>query len=577
MSLEDFVYFLALAADFDGTIAQNGVVDDATFEALRNLKESGRRLILVTGRQFGELADTFPEYGVFDRVVAENGAVVYDPATKQKTLVCQAPSPAFVAALKARQIEPLSVGDCIVATWEPNEKAVLEIIREQGLGLQISFNKGAVMVLPSGVNKATGLKSALDDLELSPHNVMAVGDAENDFPFLRMCGCAVAVANALPSVKKAADVVLDKPRGDGVRDLVDRICREDSAIAPRTKRAIRVGQDRDGGAITIDPEEGCALIAGSSGIGKSTLATALTERMHEAEFQFCVFDPEGDYDDLDHAVSVGGVKEPPNRAQLLKLLHKVDANVVVNTQAITVEDRPPFFAKLFPHFSSLRAETGRPHWLLIDEAHHLLPLRREGLERVLPNDLRAAILITVHPEAVAVEILNSVRTVFALGEGAGVISGFSRAIGATPPASFPAFDPEEEVLAYTVRDGRVTPVIPDRPKRMQKRHSRKYAEGQLGEDRSFFFRGPDNALNLRAQNLMIFLQMADGVDDRTWEFHRQGAHYSEWFRTAIKDKGLAEEAAAIERDASLDHKESRRRIRDAVLARYTGPAKSDEH
>ncbi|MBT3071795.1 HAD family hydrolase [Rhodomicrobium sp. Az07] len=572
------MYFLALAADFDGTIARNGFVDDATSEALKSLKESGRRLILVTGRQLGELADTFLGYGVFDRIVAENGAVVHDPTAKQTTLVCQSPLPGFVAALKARHIEPLSIGDCIVATWEPNEKAVLEIIREQGLGLQISFNKGAVMVLPSGVNKATGLKRALDDLELSPHNVVAVGDAENDFPFLRMCGCAVAVANALPSVKEAADVVLDKPRGDGVRNLVDRICRDDAAIAPGTKRAIRVGQDRDGRAFTIDPEEGCALVAGSSGIGKSTLATALTERMQEAEFQFCVFDPEGDYDDLDHAVSVGGIKEPPNRAQLLKLLHKVDANVVVNTQAISVEDRPPFFAKLFPHFSSLRAETGRPHWLLIDEAHHLLPQRREGLERVLPNDLRAAILITVHPEAVAVEVLDSVKTVFALGEGAAdVISCFSRAIGAAPPASFPAFDPEEEVLAYSVRDGRVTPVIPDRPKHMQKRHSRKYAEGQLGEDRSFWFRGPDNALNLRAQNLTIFLQMADGVDDRTWEFHRRAGHYSEWFRTAIKDKGLADEAAGIEQDASFDPRESRSGIREAVLARYTAPVKSDEH
>ena len=55
------------------------------------------------------------------------------------------------------------------------------------------------------------------------------------------------------------------------------------------------------------------------------------------------------------------------------------------------------------------------------------------------------------------------------------------------------------------------------------RHTRKYAEGELGEDKSFYFRGPDNALNLRAQNLTIFLQMADGVDDQTWRHHLESA------------------------------------------------------
>ena len=97
---------------------------------------------------------------------------------------------------------------------------------------------------------------------------------------------------------------------------------------------------------------------------------------------------------------------------------------------------------------------------------------------------------------------------------------------------------------------RVRAVKADRPRQAHKRHTRKYAEGELGEDRSFYFRGPDNALNLRAQNLMLFLQIAEGVDDRTWEHHLRAAHYSEWFRDVIKDSELAREAAEIEGDAS---------------------------
>jgi HAD superfamily hydrolase (TIGR01484 family) len=62
------------------------------------------------------------------------------------------------------------------------------------------------MVLPSGVNKGTGVRAALDELKVSPHDVVAVGDAENDHPFLTLAACSVAVANALPSVKHRVDV-----------------------------------------------------------------------------------------------------------------------------------------------------------------------------------------------------------------------------------------------------------------------------------------------------------------------------------------------------------------------------------
>jgi hypothetical protein len=56
------------------------------------------------------------------------------------------------------------------------------------------------------------------------------------------------------------------------------------------------------------------------------------------------------------------------------------------------------------------------------------------------------------------------------------------------------------------------------PRQQLQRHKRKYTEGELGPDRSFYFRGPENSLNLRAQNLMVFLQIADGVDDVTWMY-----------------------------------------------------------
>ncbi len=568
------MYILALAADYDGTIAHHGVVDAPTCVALERLRESGRRLILVTGRDLPDLKRAFPQIGLFDRVVAENGALLYDPATGQERTIAPPPPSQFVEALRQRNVLPLSVGRSIVATWEPNGATVLEVIRDLGLELQIIFNKGAVMVLPPGVNKASGLAAALRELELSTPNVVGVGDAENDHAFLRSCACAAAVANALPAVKDDADIRLAGDHGTGVIELIDMISRDDALIIPSQRYALLVGTDREGRPICLEPYHGSVLIAGSSGIGKSTLATALTERIIEKSLEFCIFDPEGDYGDLEHAVSIGDAKTSPNSETAIKLLLELTANVVINTQALGVQERPAFFAKLLPQISSLRARTGRPHWLIIDEAHHLLAAPRDDVSQMLPETMPAAIFVTVHPDAVSPEALQAVNFVLALGDSAAeTIAVFCRAIGIAPPPDAAA--PEEDEILFWERSSRAAPIPVKaiRPRQSRNRHLRKYAEGELDEDISFYFRGPDNRLNLRAQNLALFGQIAKGVDEDTWEYHRRAGDYSRWFRNVIKDTELAGLTAAIESDTSLDAAASREQILAEVSRRYTKPAR----
>lgn len=571
------MYFLAVATDYDGTIAHNGSVDAETVAALNRCKEGGRRLILVTGRELPSLKKAFSEIKLFDRVVAENGALIYDPSTEEERVIAAAPPAIFVERLKERNVEPISVGNSIVATWEPHQTTVLEVIRELGLELQIIFNKGAVMVLPPGMNKAAGLEAALLELEISPHNVVGVGDAENDHSFMHACGCAAAVANALPMVKEAADVRLAGDHGAGVIELIERLSREDARMVPPERHGIRLGIDRAGEEVYIEPYRGGVLIAGSSGIGKSTLATALIERMAEKRFGFCVFDPEGDYTELENAISVGNAKAPPNVDEGLKLLRKAEGNVVINTQSLAIADRPAFFAKLLPKIAELRGRTGRPHWLIIDEAHHLLPASRENIAPMLPEALPSVIFITVHPEAVSVEALRTVEVVIALGaKAADVIAEFCGLIGVAAPEGISPSE-DDEVLVWQRSTGpQVRGVKAERPLQAHRRHTRKYAEGELGADRSFYFRGPDNALNLRAQNLILFLQIADGVDDETWEHHLRAGHYSEWFRDVIKDTELSQATAEVEEDASLGAAETRKRISEAVTRRYTAPSKGSE-
>jgi HAD superfamily hydrolase (TIGR01484 family) len=221
------MFFRALATDYDGTIAHDGVLDSVTISALERLRYSGRETIMVTGRELDELIEVCPRLDLFKLIVAENGALLYDPESKEETLLAEPPSAELVERLRAAKVPDVSVGRSIIATWEPYEVEVLEAIRDLGLELQIIFNKGAVMVLPSSVNKATGLAAALQRLGIEARNVVGVGDAENDHAFIKTCGCAVAVANAIPALMKEVDLVTDGERGAGVAELIDRMIATD--------------------------------------------------------------------------------------------------------------------------------------------------------------------------------------------------------------------------------------------------------------------------------------------------------------------------------------------------------------
>jgi hydroxymethylpyrimidine pyrophosphatase-like HAD family hydrolase len=229
--------YFCLICDYDGTIARDGRCAPSTVEGLRRVRASGRKLILATGRQLAELQEAFPEYAVFDRIVAENGAVLYRPATGESKALTDPAAAEFVDELRRRGVHPLSVGQCIVATWHPFASTVLAVIRDMGLELQVILNKDAVMVLPPGVNKASGVQVALNELRLSPHNTVGVGDAENDDEFLAMCEFGVAVANALPALKERADLVTAGSHGAGVEELIEKLLLEDLAsLTPRLKR-----------------------------------------------------------------------------------------------------------------------------------------------------------------------------------------------------------------------------------------------------------------------------------------------------------------------------------------------------
>ncbi len=530
--------------------------------------------------------------------MAENGALLYRPSTREEHALAPPPDEKFVEELRRRQVGPISVGRTIVATWEPHEKAVFEAIHDLGLELQVVFNKGAVMVLPAGVNKASGLSAALKLMGFSAHNACAVGDAENDHAFLRLCECAAAVANALPPVKEIADVVTNGDHGAGVAELIDEMIRSDLSgrderlarhhlvIGTRAAdKAAEKGSDplnargqtrvpqRENVPVKIPSYGPGLLIAGPSASGKSTVATGFMEGLVEQKYQFCVMDPEGDYESFEGCLALGGPQRPPAVDEVLRALENPETNVVVSMTGMAIGHRPPFFLELLPALLKMRARTGRPHWLILDEAHHVMPAAWKPPEGLLPQVWHNFVLITVHPELLSPDLLGRVDTLLAVGKDAGqTVNYFASAVGLAPPLSESVALAQGEVLFWRRQGEPPAKLLARATVSDRRRHRRKYAEGSLPPERSFFFRGPADKMNLRAHNLLMFLHIADGIDDETWEFHRRQGDYSRWFREGIKDDTLAAEAERVERLSRIKPAVSRAAIRAAVERDYTMPA-----
>jgi len=567
--------FTAVAIDYDGTLAREGVVDSSTVAALQQVVASGRKFILVTGRTLRELLPLFPEATLCARIVAENGAVLYRPATRDQRLLAEPASPQLTDALKRKGVVPLDVGDSIIATVRPHEVSVMEAIRDLGLEHHVIFNREAVMVLPPGVNKATGLTAALDELKLSTHEVVGIGDSENDHALLHASELAVAVASAVPPLREAADWVTVGSNGAGTAEALLALVAEDLATHAKgcTRHRVRLGTRRNGEPAMMSPVGENVLIAGTSGSGKSTLAYAILEQLIDQGYQVCVIDPEGDYPSMEKMIVFGNSQRGPTVAEVITALETPKAQVIVNLVGLPLEDRPAFFSELLPQLQQRRLQTGRPHRILVDEAHHLM----STVWRPTPESLRdfqSMIFVTVHPDRLAPEVLHAVDSAIALGHKP-VTTLQSLADQHFPGMS--AVDVEDLKPGEALFWKRTEHLPPEifmmaLPRAERQRHRRKYAEGELPPERSFYFRGPNGKLNLRAQNLIMFRQLADGVDDETWLHHLRQGDYSRWMKTAIKDPSLAEIVHEVEDMPHLSAQDSRQRVSGAIEERYTMPA-----
>jgi len=276
---------------------------------------------------------------------------------------------------------------------------------------------------------------------------------------------------------------------------------------------------------------------------------------------------------LNGAVIIGKADAAPAIDETMQLLEDVGVNGVVSLTATPLSDRPSFFVELLAKLLQMRARYGRPHWLVIDEVHHVMPADWGPPKDLLPEKLESALMITVHPELLSLEILKRVTHAIAVGNTArDTLARIAEVRRIEIPTSTAVPHKHGEALLWSEADGKVRLIETLEPTEEHRRHSRKYAEGNLPPERSFYFRGPQRKLNLRAKNLIQFLELAEGVDDETWAYHFRASDYSHWFRDAIKDEELAADAERVERTGRAAKAESLPLIRTAIESRYTLPA-----
>ena len=350
---------------------------------------------------------------------------------------------------------PISVGHSIVATVEPHETVVLAAIKELGLERQVIFNKGAVMILPAGVNKASGLAAALKELALSPRNLVAAGDGENDHALLESAEYSVATANAIPTLREKADRVTRETHGDGVLEVVADLIESDLARTPpkRERRSLSLGRDARGEPFAL-PASGVSLVVtGRNATGKAEVVAAIVARICALGYQFCVIDTRGRYLELTPAVVLGGGDHPPEAMEVLTALEKPEINTVVALGALAPAARAAFIAELLRGLAALQEKTGRPHWIVVDDAIEAYDsaARKDGAARALTCNM---IHVSADAARLPAAILTAATAVLATGEGAGTeMEAAARAMDVSPPAEALRDPRNGEALAWSRRSG----------------------------------------------------------------------------------------------------------------------------
>ena len=548
-------FLKTVAVDLDGTLTTGGAVPAEVRAVFSTLRSDNVRSLLVTGRTRAALDREFPGLtSAFDVVIAENGAVI---ASRNGSRLLAPPiDPAVKQALSGRGIA-VDSGEVLLACDGAQAAAVAEEVGRLGLDSQVIHNRAALMILPAGVSKGTGLRAGLAELGLSAHNTLAVGDAENDLALLDVAEVGVAVSNAVPSLKAHADLVLQEPGKSGIIGLLTGPLLTGAEPFCPARRWVRIGDFDDRSPALVPGCQANILVAGPSGDGKSYVAGLLAEAWILADYRVLVIDPEGDHSGLAQLrdTFVVGVDTPlPAPVTLVNDL--LVSSVVVDMSQLSMNEKTRYGRQVLEAADLARTDRGLPHWIVIDEAHLLVPDPNfvGQLQRLAG---RGEVLVTYQSESLPEQVGALVDIAISVTKSTASYGEFSVP---TPRATL-ALDGRHRDFTAAVR------------RTHHARHRRKYVNTELAQHQRFYFHPVEGGTPApSAANLTEFVSQLAGVDRETLDYHLARGDFSRWINGTLQDVKLARHVAVIEHDAraaqALNAEHARQRLADAISARY---------
>lgn len=554
--------FGVLVLDYDGTTEHNHGFHPEVRAAIQEARSAGITVVLATGRILQSLRQELIDLTLLDAVVAENGAVLLFPDTGRSSVLGRPPAPAFLEALKRRNID-IAVGECVVEADANAAPQILQVIREMELPLVLLFNRGRVMVLPQSISKATGLNHALNALRLSSHNALAIGDAENDFEMLQFCEVGVAVGWGSRALQASADQILPGDGPSAVAAYIRRTtgCRRLPPVTGR-RRQLLLGSSTGGGALVLPSRGQNILIAGDPKSGKSWVAGVLCEQLILQRYCVCVIDPEGDYAPLERLPGVLrlGIEEPlPKPRDIARALRYPDNSLVIDLSEMMHERKVEYVTALLPVLAALRGQFGLPHRILVDEAHYFL--HGPDGEKLIDMDLAGYLLVSYRASKLAAGILRSTEAIIvtretdpdevrALETLSGLIQPAERLWGAllgglalNEAVFLPRPAAVEGALLHRFRIApRLTPNV---------RHRHEYLDMPVPPGRAFLFTYDGASTGLRAESLRAFTRLLASAPGQVVAGHLQKKDFSRWIAEVFGDRLLAGKVEDLERQFQL--------------------------
>lgn len=567
-------YYHAIAIDYDGTLTDGGHPQEDVLTALAEVRSAGIKIILATGRVFSELVRVFPTVDdCFDFIVAENGAVLRDRGVSR---AITAPVPFEIDPALVSQGIAFSRGQVLLACDGEHELTVFRELRRIGSDCQLVRNREALMVLPAGVSKGTGVFEALGELGISYHSTVAVGDAENDLALLARCELRVAVANAVPSLCQHADVVLDAPNGRGVIELLNGPLFQHDSVPIPSRWQIALGMSPSGEVVTLPASNINVLVIGGSGAGKSYVAGLLAERLLELDYSLCIVDPEGDHAPLGRlpgVATVGGGGALPTPHETRVLLRRRLGSLVIDISHVSSDDHPAYLRSIFQELQEERATSGLPHWVIADEAH--VPF---GVGSIASNSFRRGdkgiCLVTYQPSQLNIPSGLEFDYLIALAGEEGLsretLDGVQSLVGARISEPFSEIRKGEALLVRL--GGDLDTSVFELGSRWVRhvRHWNTYAGVHFPWEEAFRFRtffGPTGAV---ADNLLEFRRELLRCDPNVVLHHVANRDFSRWIERVVGDDKLARAIQEIEEgfDSERSIESLRREIIEAIENRY---------